>query len=84
MKLESNYLALVLLTLSIVLNARAELDEEDGGIDPDDRKIETVVVETRLGLLRGAKEVISEKFAYYTFKGIKYAKPPKRFEVIIN
>ena len=45
---------------------------------------ETVVLKTKIGSLRGHKEVVDFKTSYYAFKGIKYAKAPsgeKRFQV---
>lgn len=45
---------------------------------------ETVVLKTKIGSLRGHKEVVDFKTSYYAFKGIRYAKAPsgaKRFQV---
>lgn len=45
---------------------------------------ETVVLKTKIGSLRGHKEVVDFKTSYYAFKGIRYAKPPSganRFKV---
>lgn len=36
----------------------------------------TVVVKTRQGQLRGKKVTTANGFAYYSFQGIPYAKPP--------
>lgn len=83
MKIRHSHLIIafqIFSTLCLLVHAKAELEEEEE--EPhDERKAETVTVETKLGILRGVKVTVSTNFAYYAFKGIKYAKRPARFEV---
>ena len=74
------------LLLLVTASCRAnDTEEEDGQLYE-----ETVVLKTRLGSLRGRREILvpedessSGRF-YFAFKGIRYAKPPsneRRFQV---
>ena len=67
-------------TLLLVTIVSSASEEED-----DKFYQETVVLKTKLGSLRGRKEVIDTVTSFYTFKGIRYAKSPTkegRFKVL--
>ena len=70
------------LTVALLLVAAAA----SLGADNDSMYEETsvVVLKTRLGGLRGHREVVDYGFSYISFKGIRYAKAPvreRRFQV---
>lgn len=67
---------------------------EESSQDDDKLYEETVVLKTRMGSLRGRREILQPETSdadggagrfYFAFKGIRYAKPPvneRRFQVI--
>lgn len=70
--------------LMVVLMAQQSLSISLDEDDSEDFYEETVVLKTKMGALRGHKEVVDSKVSYYAFKGIRYAKAPtkeRRFQV---
>ncbi len=73
---------LLVFCLSVVFSWSSEIEEEEG----EGFYEETAVLKTKMGSLRGHKEVVDSNTSYYAFKGIRYAKAPKkemRFKVKI-
>lgn len=69
-------------TLLLVNVVPSASNEED-----DEFYQETVVLKTKLGSIRGHKEVIDSATSFYAFKGIRYAKSPTkegRFKVSLE
>ena len=76
----SLFLGVICSLLLIIIVSSDEMDEDDKFYQ------ETVVLKTKLGSLRGRKEVINSATSFYAFKGIRYAKPPtgeRRFQVTL-
>ena len=65
---------LLVFCFLVVFCWSADIEEVEG----EDFYEETVVLKTKLGSIRGHKEVVNFNTSYYAFKGIRYAKAPKR------
>ena len=83
--MEPKYLALVVLFMAVICWTSVSTSSDGDDEDEDELYEETVVLKTKMGSLRGRKELLIESGrSYYAFKGIRYAKAPieaRRFQV---
>lgn len=79
---KNHLIATLVLTVSFVANLTVGASSEND--NSEKMYEETVVLQTKMGALRGHKEVVDFRTSYFAFKGIRYAKSPtkeKRFQV---